>query len=79
MRNLYPFNRNSKISRNSSSTDVCETLHSRRHLPKEYVAYLAFQKKMPNRAEIRFRAKTVVTSLPRDIYSDRPKIYHNKV
>ena len=61
------------MSRNSSSTDVCETLHSRRHLPKEYVAYLAFQKKMPNRAEIRFRAKTVVTSLPRDIYSDRPK------
>ena len=56
------------MSRNSSSTDVCETLHSRRHLPKEYVAYLAFQKKMPNRAEIRFRAKTVVTSLPRDIY-----------
>ena len=73
MHNLYPFNRNSKMSRNSSSTDVCETLHSRRHLPKEYVAYLAFQKKMPNRAEIRFRAKTVVTSLPRDIYSDRPK------
>ena len=28
---------------------------------------------MPNRAEIRFRAKTIVTSLPRDIYSDRPK------
>ena len=28
---------------------------------------------MPNRAEIQFRAKTIVTSLPRDIYSDRPK------
>ena len=28
---------------------------------------------MPNEAEIRFRAKTIVTSLPRDIYSDRPK------
>ena len=25
---------------------------------------------MLNRAEIRFRAKTIVTSLPRDIYSD---------
>ena len=60
------------MSRNSSSTDVCETLHSRRHLPKEYVAYLAFQKKMPNRAEIRFRAKTIVTSLSRDI-PDRPQ------
>ena len=33
----------------------------------------AFQKKMPNRAEIRFRAKTIATSLPRGIYSDRPK------
>ena len=32
----------------------------------------AFPKKMPIRAEIRFRAKTVVTSLSRDIYSDRP-------
>ena len=30
---------------------------------------------MPNRAEIRFRAKTIVTSLPRDIYSDHPKYY----
>ena len=34
----------------------------------------AFQKKMPNRAEIRFRAKTIVTLFPRDFYSDRPKI-----
>ena len=40
----------------------------------------AFQKKMPNKAEIRFRAKTIVTSLPRDIYSDRPKtVPQNKV
>ena len=38
MHNLYPFYRNSKISRKSSYTDVCETLHSRRHLSKEYVA-----------------------------------------
>ena len=30
---------------------------------------------MSNRAEIRFRAKAIVTSLPRDIYSDRPKNY----
>ena len=30
---------------------------------------------MPNRAEIRFTAKTIVTSLPRDIYSYRPKNY----
>ena len=30
---------------------------------------------MTNRAEIRFRAKTIVTSLPRDIYSE----LHNKV
>ena len=28
---------------------------------------------MPNSAEIRFRAKTIVTSLPCDIYSDHPK------
>ena len=33
----------------------------------------AFQMKMPNRADIRFRAKTIVTSLPREIYSDHPK------
>ena len=28
---------------------------------------------MPNRTEIRFTAKSIVTSFPRDIYSDRPK------
>ena len=28
---------------------------------------------MPNKAEIRFRAKTIVTSLSHDIYSDCPK------
>ena len=28
---------------------------------------------MPKRAEIQFRATTIVTSLPRDIYSDCPK------
>ena len=34
---------------------------------------------MPNRAEIRFRAKPIVTSLPGDIYSDRPKkLCHNR-
>ena len=33
----------------------------------------AFQKKMPNRAEIRFTTKTIVTSLSRDIYPDSPK------
>ena len=30
-------------------------------------------KKMLKRAKIPFRAKTIVTSLSRDIYSDRPK------
>ena len=30
---------------------------------------------MPNRAEILFTAKNIVTSLPRDIYSDRQKNY----
>ena len=35
---------------------------------------------MPLRAEIRFRAKTIVTSLSRDSYWDPPqKKYHNKV
>ena len=33
----------------------------------------AFQKKMPNRAEIRFTTKTIVTSLSRDIYPDSSK------
>ena len=28
---------------------------------------------MPNSTEIRFKATTIVTPLPRDIYSDRPK------
>ena len=33
----------------------------------------AFLKKMPIRAAIQFRANTIVTSLSRDFYSDRPK------
>ena len=33
-----------------------------------------FLKKVVVRAEIRFAAKTVVMSLPSNIYSDRPKI-----
>ena len=35
---------------------------------------------MPMRAEIQFRTKTIVTTLSREIYSDRPpKKYHKKV
>ena len=33
----------------------------------------AFPKSRSMRAEIRFKAKTTVSSLPRDIYSDYPK------
>ena len=39
----------------------------------KYRLHKAYPKKMPIRAEIRIRAKTVVMSFSRDIYSDRPK------
>ena len=39
----------------------------------KYAQRKAFPKFRSIRAEIRFKAKTIVTSLPRDIYSDRPK------
>ena len=48
-----------------------ELLSVHDNLSKKYVK--TFPKEMPNSAEIRFRTKTIVTSLPRDIYSDRPK------
>ena len=44
----------------------------------KYTYRNTFPKKMPIRAEIRFRSKTNVTSLSRDIYSDTPKkLYHD--
>ena len=39
----------------------------------KYAQRKAFPRFRSIRAEIRFKAKTIVTSLPRDIYSDRPK------
>ena len=53
--------------------DFCETLHVTEDKHPKFTQRKAFPKKMPIRAEIRFRAKTIVTSLSRDIYSDRAK------
>ena len=39
----------------------------------KYLQRKAFPKFRSMRAEIGFKAKTIVTSLPRDIYSDCPK------
>ena len=72
MHNLYPFYRNSKISQNSSYRFLWNFEQQQTFIQKN-TKRKAFQKKMPNRAEIRFRAKTILASLPRDIYSDRPK------
>ena len=52
--------------------DFCETSRNRRQTPK-HAQRKAFPKFRSIRTEIRFKAKTIVTSLPRDIYSDRPK------
>ena len=50
---------------------LCVTEYNCKH-PK-YVQNKAFAKFRLIRAEIRFKAKTIVRSLPCDIYSDRPK------
>ena len=39
----------------------------------KYTLSKAFPKKIPVKAEIRFRTKATVTSLSRNIYFDRPK------
>ena len=73
MHNLYAFCRNSKISRNSSYRFLWNFAH--RKTSNQSIRSVKHFQKNPIRAEIRFRAKTVLTSLSRDIYSDRPK--HN--
>ena len=52
--------------------DFCETSHNGRQAPKE-CAVKVFPNFRSMRAEIRCKAKTIMTSFPRDIYSDRPK------
>ena len=68
MHNLCPFCRNSKISRSSSHRFSRSFAQQ-----KTFIQRIRFQKNMPNRAEIRIRAKTIVTQLSSDIYSDRTK------
>ena len=72
MHNLYPFCRKSKISRNSPYRFLWN-FRQQKTITQSIRSVKAFPKKMPLRADIRFRAKTIVTSLSRDIYSDRPK------
>ena len=66
-------NLNYKISRNSSNRSVFVKLRTTEDKHPKYRHGKAFSKKMSVRTEIRFRAKIIVTSLSRDIYSDRPK------
>ena len=67
------FYRNSKISRNSSYRFLWNFAQQ-----KTFIQIIRsvkhFKRKLPNRAEIRFWAKTIVTSLPRDIYPIAQKI-----
>ena len=70
MHKLYPFLRNSKILE-IPRIDFCETSRNERQTPK-HAQRKAFPKFRSIRAKIRFKAKVIVTSLPRDIYSDRP-------
>ena len=69
----FMHNLNYKISRNSSNRSVFVKLRTTEDKHPKYRHGKAFSKKMSVRTEIRFRAKIIVTSLSRDIYSDRPK------
>ena len=76
MCNLYPFCRSSKISRNSFHGFLW-TFAQRKKSTQSMRSVKHFQ--CSGRAEIRFQAKTILTSLPHNIYSDGPKKCHTEV
>ena len=69
----FMHNLNYKMSRNSSNRSVFVKLRTTEDKHPKYRYRKSFSKKMPVRTVIRFRAKIIVTSLSRDVYSDRPK------
>ena len=60
------------ICTDSSHIDFCETSQSRRQAPN-YTYPITFPEEIRLRAEIQRGTKTIVTSLSRDIHSDREK------
>ena len=69
----FMHNLNYKMSRNSSNRSVFVKLRTTEDKHPKYRYRKSFSKKMPVRTVIWFRAKIIVTSLSRDVYSDRPK------